>query len=129
MRIVQISQLNITKIQEDGSFIPYPIWESEYFKALEAGDREIYDEYHKLLEKHHYKNPITETEEINYEEFIALYHDIITNGFNIQEPYINISEDNDVLDGQHRVSIIYHLSPVATLTVNEEGNVIKLWGQ
>lgn len=124
MRTVKLNELKITKINSDGEFIPHPIWKSDYYEALALSDKDIYEGYHQKLQKHHYSRAGAKMNEMSFSEFEDLYQDISSNGFKIQEPHIDISEDNIVLDGQHRVVILYLIDPFAELTIDEEGHVI-----
>ncbi len=130
--IIKLDDLKITKVNEDGSFSPYPITESEYFKSLVDNNSTKYNTYLDQLEKYHYKKPISETSEMTYEQFQDLRCDIqVTEGFKIQDPKIKII-NNIILDGQHRLSIlqnIYGEDYLLAVEIDENNEVIRFWGK
>ncbi len=131
--IIKLDDLKITKVNEDGSFSPYPITESEYFKSLVDNNSTKYNTYLDQLEKYHYKKPISETSEMTYEQFQALRWDIqVSLGFKIQNSKIKIGENNVVLDGQHRLAIlqyIYGKDYLLAVEIDENNEVIRFWGK
>lgn len=122
-RTLALKDINITKVNDDGSFSPFPIRESEYYKALSKLDDGIYNDYVEKLSLFHYKGaPVTE---LSYTLFIHLSCCIEAYGFDGGlEPRIFLT-GNEAGDGQHRLAILYYLKPDSSVEVNEQGKVIR----
>jgi hypothetical protein len=123
--------LRITKVNEDGSFSPHMIKESEYYKALEAYSHEeskqIFNAYKERLAKHHYKRPFEEIPERTFDQFIELFTGIIDH-FDLSKGDILINDRNEITDGQHRVSILCYLFGYGASFEVENGKVTAFVG-
>lgn len=125
MKRIPLSDVSITKIQSDGQFLAFPIQESEYYRALTKSSEATYQLYLDRLVAYHYKRPITDADEMNYDQFESLFQDIKERGFDAtREPRIKIL-NNEVIDGQHRVVIMFTINPNSIVEVNNKGLVTK----
>lgn len=124
MTVTPLKDIKITKVNDDSTFSPYPISESEYYKALISLNDEFYNDYVGRLLRFHYKDgePVTE---MTYTQFIHLCCRIEAYGFDGDlEPRISIV-GNEAGDGQHRLAILYYLKPESSVEINEKGKVTK----
>lgn len=124
MKLVPLRDIQITKIQPDGSFKPFPIYYSEYYRALVKSSEAIYEDYIIQLGRYHYKRPVTDKDEMSYADFETLHQKIVEKGFDPDCSPIRIF-NNEAGDGQHRLSILYFLKPHSSLELDQTGKVIR----
>ena len=107
---VNISSLKIYKFV-DGHFIVVNLSESPAVKFLE-GYKKQYIEYCNYKNKF---NPEDIHSEKRFSKLISEYKNNSTIS-------IVVNEDNVILDGQHRASILYHQNP------EQKINIVKIYG-
>lgn len=122
--ILPLAGLYITKIQPDSTFAPFPIQESEYYKALCASSEAIYEDYLIDLGRWHYKRPVTDKDEMSYSDFELLLKSLKEDGYLKKGKPIEIYR-GEVGDGQHRVAAMYFLHPHSSVEIDDKGRVTR----
>lgn len=122
--ILPLANLYITKIQPDSTFRPYPIYESEYYKALQHSSEAIYEDYLIKLGDWHYKRPVTDKDEMTYSDLEILVESLKMDGFKQTGKPIRIY-NGQADDGQHRLAAMYFLYPHSKVEIDQKGRVIK----
>jgi hypothetical protein len=124
MITLPLASIYITKIHSDSNFYPFPIYESEYYKALQASSEAIYEDYLINLGRWHYKRPVTDKDEMSYSDFESLVLSLKMEGFkNVGKP-ITIYR-GEAGDGQHRLAAMYFLYPSSQVKIDDKGKVIE----
>lgn len=101
-----INDLRCHILQPSGQWLWLPVSESAYYKSLVDGSSKYFDDYYKLLTL--FTPEANYQKEISYNQFLELYTTIRISFDCNKSPKIKIN-NNEVLDGQHRLSILLYL--------------------
>ena len=109
-----LENIKVYNMTPEGDWEIKNLKDSPFYLSLKHQSRKIYEKYYKTLtESSQFKRmpKFKRESELTYDEFIDLYRNIKTiGGCKSFKPMFD--ENNILIDGQHRVAIIYHLSKI-----------------
>jgi hypothetical protein len=123
---VDITDLKVHVCQKDGSWMWLPVKKSAYA----TGGLDDFEDYHELLKLHLPPESPYELE-MSWDQFQEVRWSIICHGFKIMEPPITLHPKFKglVVDGQHRLAVLYQKFGENCKLEIEDNKVIGVWGK
>lgn len=122
---VRISDLKVSNLNADGVWTIGSILDGPMYRSLAEGDMRHYDDYRRRLTTFY---PFQDQFVIRSDQYLALVDSIRREFRFFSDCPIVLSIDDQILDGQHRLSTILHLQGADTVLRVARERVVPIAG-